>query len=108
MPLKLDTYDEALAARIVAAMKEGILTAHNPVAVAKRIAVQAVKLRNPGRIAAIKRHPFKGICEVSGLSLSKDLAVLDEVEPEKGYEGDVRWVCQRANNSGKHSCGGCR
>jgi hypothetical protein len=34
-------------------------------------------------------------------------AVLDEMEPEKGYSGPVRWVCHKANNSGKRSCGGC-
>jgi hypothetical protein len=33
--------------------------------------------------------------------------VLDELEPEKGYEGRVRWVCPKANNSGRHSCGKC-
>ena len=55
----------------------------------------------------MKRHPFRGICEASGKPLDKVYAVLDECEPEKGYSGKVRWVCQKANNSGKHSCGFC-
>ena len=78
-----------------------------PNAVAKRISAVAVRHRNRGRSAAIKRYPFKGICEASGLPLSDGDKVLDELEPEKGYAGKVRWVCPKANNSGKRSCGGC-
>ena len=32
-------------------------------------------------------------------------AVLDELQPERCYLGRVRWVCPKANNSGKRSCG---
>jgi hypothetical protein len=38
---------------------------------------------------------------------SARMRVLDEIEPEKGYFGLVRWVCHKANNSGKCTCGGC-
>ena len=41
-------------------------------------------------------------------AISNAHAHLDELEPEKGYAGRLRWVCQRANNSGKHSCGVCK
>jgi hypothetical protein len=75
--------------------------------VAKRISVLAMRHRNKGRPAAMLRHPFKGICEVSGQPIERRHAELDEMEPELGYAGKLRWVCQVANNSGKHSCGGC-
>ena len=107
MALKLDEHDRALVERVQSAMKEAILNAHLPVAVAKRISVLATAQRNRGRNAAIRRYPFKGICEASGLPLGKEHAELDEMEPELGYDGKLRWVCQRANNSGKHSCGRC-
>jgi hypothetical protein len=105
--VKLDAHDEAIVATVQAEMKKAILTAHGPVAVAKRIGALAIRQRNRGRIAAIKRYPFKGICEASGRPLDEALAELDEMEPELGFAGKLRWVCQRANNSGKHSCGGC-
>jgi hypothetical protein len=108
MPLKLDAHDQALVATIQAAMTGAISTAHTPVAVAKRISVLATALRNRGRDAARKRHPFKGICEASGMPLDRRHAELDEMEPELGYAGKLRWVCSRANNSGTHSCGGCK
>jgi hypothetical protein len=107
MPLKLDAHDEAIVATVQAEMKKAILTAHGPVAVAKRIGALAVRQRNRDRRAAIKKHPFNGICEESGLPLAGELAVLDEMEPELGYAGKLRWVCSRANNSGRNSCGGC-
>jgi hypothetical protein len=108
MPLKLDAHDQALVATVQAAMRGAISTAHTPVAVAKRIGVLATALRNRGRDVARKRHPFKGICEASGMPLDKKHAELDEMEPELGYAGKLRWVCSRANNSGTHSCGGCK
>jgi hypothetical protein len=106
--LQLDEHDEALVDLVRMAMDCAILHAHMPVAVAKRITTLAVRHRNRGRQAAMKRHPFTGVCEASGLALDFAHAHLDELEPELGYAGRVRWVCQRANNSGKHSCGGCK
>jgi hypothetical protein len=88
--------------------EKAILTAHGPVAVTKRIVALAVRERNRGRLAAIKKHPFNGVCEESGWPLAREFAVLDEVEPERGYAGELRWVCSRANNSGRRSCGFCR
>lgn len=105
--IKLDAHDEVLVKVAVAAMKEAFGEAHAPAAVAKRIAVVAVRQRNRGRAAAIRRHPFKDVCEASGRPIHRHDAVLDELEPEKGYLGRVRWVCHKANNSGKRSCGGC-
>lgn len=107
MRLKLDAHDQAIVATVQAAMRKAISTAHCRVAVARRISVLATSQRNRGRDAARKTHPFKGICEASGLPLDVRHAVLDEVEPELGYAGKLRWVCSRANNSGKHSCGAC-
>jgi hypothetical protein len=108
MPLKLDPHDQALVATVRSAMMKAISTAHMPVAVAKRISVLATGQRNRGRDAARKRHPFKGICEASGMPLEEKHAELDEMEPELGYVGKLRWVCSRANNSGTHSCGPCK
>lgn len=105
--LQLDAHDEALVAKAKAAITRAISAAHVPVAVTKRISVFAVRNRNRGRNAAIKRHPFKGICEASGKPLDSTHAHLDEIEPERGYAGQVRWVCPKANNSGRFSCGGC-
>jgi hypothetical protein len=76
--------------------------------VAKKIFSEAARHRNKGRKTAAKNHPFQGICEAGGGSLDEKDAVLDELEPEKGYQGRVRWVCPKANNSGKRSCGKCR
>jgi hypothetical protein len=105
--LKFDPHDQAIVAAVQAAMEKAISTAHVPVAVAKRISVLATVRRNRGRNAALKRYPFKGICEASGRPLEKQHAHLDELEPEWGYAGRLRWVCPRANNSGTHSCGAC-
>jgi hypothetical protein len=105
--LTLDPHDEALVSAAKAAIEEAIASAHVPVAVIKRIVAFTVRHRNRGRADAIKRHPFKGICEASGKPLDRSHAHLDELEPELGYAGKVRWVCPRANNSGKYSCGGC-
>ncbi len=106
--LQLDEHDKTLVDAVRAVMDRALLTAHVPVAVAKRISVLAAARRNRGRIAARRNHPFSGICEASGEPLAYEHAHLDELEPEKGYAGRVRWVCQRANNSGKHSCGVCK
>ena len=105
--LTLDKHDQALVEKVRASIKKAITDAHLPVAVVKRIVSIAVNHRNIGRDAAIARHPFRGVCEASGLPLDRKHAHLDEMEPEIGYAGKVRWVCPRANNSGKHSCGGC-
>jgi hypothetical protein len=106
--LRLDEHDQSLVELVRAVLDSAILRAHAPSAVAKRITTVAVRHRNHGRKAAIKRLPFTGICEASGQPLEVEHAHLDELEPELGYAGRVRWVCQRANNSGKHSCGVCK
>jgi hypothetical protein len=82
--LKVDAYDQGLIDIAVAAMRTAIKAAHSPVGVAKRLVTVAVKHRNRGRLAAIKRHPFLGHCEASGLVIEKHDAVLDEMDPEKG------------------------
>lgn len=105
--LKLDAHDEALVKAAKVAIEQAISTAHQPVAVTKRISSFVTRHRNAGRSAAIKSHPFKGICEASGHELDRRHAHLDELDPELGYSGKVRWVCPRANNSGTFSCGGC-
>ena len=105
--LKLDDHDAALVALVKARLDAAVINAHSPSAVAKRIHSLAARHRMKGRVAAIKRHPFKGKCEVSGAPLDKVHAHLDELDPELGYSGRVRWVCQVANNSGRHSCGVC-
>lgn len=108
MPLELDEHDSALVVAVKAVLDSAILNAHRPSAVAKRVTTLAVRYRNRGRDMAMKRHPFQGVCEASGAQLDRDHAVLDELEPELGYAGKVRWVCHRANNSGRHSCGVCK
>jgi hypothetical protein len=100
MKLLLDEYDAALVATLREAMTTAIARAHNPVAVRKRISALAARNRNIGRTQAMKRYPFKGVCEVSGLPLDRVHAHLDEIQPELGYEGELRWVCPKANNSG--------
>jgi len=105
--LTLNNHDEELVKTIKLAIEHAIESAHAPVAVIKRIYVFAVRHRNKGRKAAMKRHPFMGICEASGQILERKHAHLDELEPELGYSGKVRWTCPRANNSGIHSCGKC-
>ena len=107
MPLVLDDHDKQLAEAVSAAIADAVSRAHAPAAVAKRISAIAVRHRNRGRSAAIRKHPFAGTCEASGRPILREDAVLDELEPEKGYLGPVRWVCHKANNSGKRSCGGC-
>ena len=105
--LILDDHDKVLVELARKAIRDAVASAHQPSAVTKRIVAEAAKHRNRGRLAAIKRYPFRGICEASGKPLEKQDAVLDEREPEKGYAGKLRWVCQKANNSGKRSCGFC-
>ena len=105
--LKLDSHDEELVQTARDAIRAAVESAANPVAVAKRIVTEAMRQRNRGRNAARRRYPFKGLCEASGEPLSRVDAVLDEVDAEVGYEGRLRWVCPKANNSGKQSCGKC-
>ena len=107
MPLDLGDHDQELAENARRAIREAVRQARAPVAVAKRIVAEAMKHRNRGRSTAINRHRFKGICEASGAPLKKVDAVLDELEPERGYAGAVRWVCLKANGSGRRSCGVC-
>lgn len=105
--IHLDEHDESLAELVRAMIDQAVARAHQPSGVAKRIAAKAIACRNNGRDAAISRYPFKGICEVSGLPIEEQDADLDELEPELGYAGRVRWVCKKANNSGTRSCGKC-
>jgi hypothetical protein len=105
--IELDEHDECLTVEVRKAIDEVIAKANNPIAVARRIGVIATGRRNKGREAAMKRYPFKGVCEASGLPIDKSIASLDEVETEKGYTGKLRWVCQKANNDGKGTCGKC-
>lgn len=107
MPLNLDEHDQGLVSEFRDRMMGLLSKAHNQIAVAKRMHVLATAQRNQGRRAALAHNPFKGICEASGLPLAREHAELEQMEPELGYAGKLRWVCQRRNNSGKHSCGGC-
>jgi hypothetical protein len=107
MALNLDDHDKRLVEAAVAAIHNAVAAAHRPVGVAKRIVVAAIRVRNRGRAAAIRRYPFRGVCEASGEPLDERDAVLDELEPELGYAGRLRWVCAKANNSGLRSCGAC-
>lgn len=105
--LKLDSHDEKLVEEVRRKIGRAVSAAHAPSAVVKRISVLTTRHRNRGRLAAMKRHPFNGVCEASGAPLDRKHACLDELEPERGYDGRVRWVCPRANNSGTYSCGVC-
>ena len=107
MAIYLDNNDKNLVEKAKATIKEVYETAHAPAAVAKNIASYAMRYRNKGRHEAIKNHPFTGICEASGKLLASEDKCLDELDPEKGHLGRVRWVCPKANNSGRRSCGGC-
>ncbi len=106
--LKLDAHDTALVTLVKATLDAAIASAHAPSAVAKRLHSLAARHRMKGRAAAMKRHPFNNVCEASGAPLDKKYAQLDELDPEKGYAGRLRWVCSVANNSGRHSCGVCQ
>ncbi len=92
--IRLSQHDQELFERAVAAIRQAIVEAEMPPAVAKKIAAESMRHRNRGRSRARRRHEFQGICEASGLPLDKADAVLDELEPEKGYAGRVRWVCR--------------
>jgi hypothetical protein len=105
--IHLDEHDEAIANLVRAVIDQAMAQSHQPSAVAKRIVVRAMAHRNQGRRAAIKKHPFAGCCEASGLPIERHDADLDELDPTLGYAGGVRWVCKKANNSGRHSCGKC-
>ena len=105
--IELDEHDKALIENVICAIEEAIQNAHEPVALKRRIAVITIGKRNRGREAARKRHPFPGVCEASGLPLDERDANLDELDGRLGYAGPVRWVCPKANNSGKRSCGKC-
>jgi hypothetical protein len=105
MKLKLSRHDETLVQHVRGVIRRAVKNADMPSAVAKRITSEAVSQRNKGRFAAIRSHPFRGVCEKTGKPLDSRDKVLDEMEPEKGYEGKVRWVCPKCNNSGNRSCG---
>ena len=106
--IQLDEHDRALVGLVKTAIEAAISSANVPVAVAKRIVSIAMKHRNRGRSAAVRRYPFGGVCEASGQPIAREHAELDEQDPELGYKGRLRWVCQKANNSGTHTCGVCK
>lgn len=99
--------DEELIKAARTAIKKAVGAAESKSKVAKALVMEAARQRNRGRTAAMRRHPFRGICEASGAPLDECDKVLDELDPELGYQGRVRWVCPKANNSGKRSCGVC-
>lgn len=70
--LQLSDHDRAIVEVVRSAMTEALKQAHAPAAVAKRIAALAARSRNKGRAAAIRRHPFQGICEASGKPLARE------------------------------------
>ena len=105
--INLSKHDQDIVTVAIAAIRAAINSAEMKPCVARKICSEATKHRNKGRKAAIKNHPFQGKCEAGGGFLDQKDAVLDELEPEKGYQGKVRWVCHKANNSGKRSCGKC-
>jgi hypothetical protein len=106
--LELDVNDEALVERVLAVIDEAVQKAHQPDALAKHIIALAARYRDRGRTTAMKLHRFEGVCEATGLPLDRKHAILEDLEPQHGYVGRVRWVCQRAHDGGKHSCGGCK
>ena len=103
--IKLDEHDAALFAAVIAEFRKAISSAHSRSAVAKRVVAVTVRERNRGRAAAIRRHPFKGICEASGLSLDVRDKALDELEA--GWRAARSDPGHKGNNSGLRSCGGC-
>lgn len=107
MQILLDRHDQKLFEAAVRGIGAAFRQAHKPAAVAKKIVSRAVRYRNQGRTAAKRRHPFQGVCEISGKRLLQIDAHLDELYPSEGFTGGVRWVCPKANNSGLRSCGGC-
>ena len=102
--LSISKHDEDLVQHVLEVIRTALKNAEVPTVVAKRIMVVAVSQRNKGRSAAIRSHPFSGVCEATGKLLDPRDKVLDELEPEKGYEGKLRWVCPKCNNSGNRSC----
>src|SRR5271168_2726553 len=105
MPLNLDEHDRAFVAHVQSALLSAFAAAHAHAAVAKRISVLATAQKNKSRREAIRRNPFP--CDCGGPPLEKEHAELEQLQPELGYAGKLRWVCQRINNGGKHSCGSC-
>ena len=103
--LKLCGKDAALVAVVRTAIRSALEHAQCRSLVARRIASEATRQRNRGRAIALAGHPFTGVCEATGKRLNRHDAVLDELEPAKGYLGKVRWVCPKCNNSGRRSCG---
>jgi hypothetical protein len=105
MKLTLSKHDRDLVDFVREVLSMAVKKAERPSAVAKKIVSEAMKHRNKGRLAAMRSHPFTGVCEVTRKPLDPRDKVLDELEPEKGYEGKVRWACPKCNGSGKRSCG---
>lgn len=103
----LDDHDEALMLEAKAAILKACSLAHSLHGVARCLHSVASGQRRKGYHAAVKKHPFQGICEISGEPLEQIHAQLDELDPLLGYSGPVRWVCGKANGNHKHSCGRC-
>ncbi|MDD5032376.1 MAG: hypothetical protein PHR36_05075, partial [Patescibacteria group bacterium] len=87
MKIRLNKHDQKLVDDVRSNIKNAYELANFRPAVAKSIASYATKYRNRGRKQAIRRHPFKGLCEKSKLSLKREDAHLDELDSKKGYEG---------------------
>mgnify|MGYP001439620210 CR=1 FL=1 len=107
MEIQVDSHDAALIEGVRASIRAAIAAAHKPAAVAKKIGNIATNVGMKGRDTAIKGHPFQGFCEASGLPLDDCHKELDELDPELGYFGRVRWVCRKAHTGYGHSCGAC-
>jgi len=104
---ELDEHDNVLVEQVRKAIKEAYSVAHSPPGVARRMQGVAINYKMRGRTQAMKRYPFAGICEASGLPLERSIAALDELDPLLGYSGPLRWVCAKANGNGRGTCGKC-
>ncbi len=105
--IPLTVRDEALFAVVRATIESSMKAAEQRPALARKVAAYGTRWRNKGRVKAIKDNPFTKKCAKSGLPITREQASLDEMDPTKGYEGPVQWVCKKANCDGKFSCGSC-
>ena len=64
--------------------------------------LELLKRPSPGMEDAVVRHPFAQVCENTGKPLSREDAVIDELEPGNG---EVRWLCPKCMGVGEQSCG---
>ena len=97
--------DEALVEVLKATLRTGFANAEEPAWVVRTIRDHLEKQRCRGRTAAIRSHPFSGICECSGQPMDPKDRILDDREAEKGFSGKVRWGCPKCLGKGLRSCG---